>query len=232
MQQITIPQRRTVARVFTEIARKSYYRARYYDPQAGRFLSEDPIGFSGGGNFYEYGQNGPIDESDPDGLSPTGKDRWYGYNNDDFHKWFHRCWKQPGDPDADKGGIKEAYEVWNSIGRPKNGNCGGGEPNQKTQNNQNNQKKKDCGCNQKTNFEYQMDEDSNRYMQHLWEDILIGDFALAVVGTAGAAGLLGESCIGGAGGAGGAARPPAAPVPIRPPAPPVPKSAPPLPKAA
>jgi RHS repeat-associated protein len=25
-----------------------YYRARYYDPKAGRFISEDPIGFAGG----------------------------------------------------------------------------------------------------------------------------------------------------------------------------------------
>jgi len=30
----------------------SYYRARYYDPAAGRFLSEDPVEFQGGINFY------------------------------------------------------------------------------------------------------------------------------------------------------------------------------------
>ena len=29
-----------------------YYRARYYDPAAGRFISEDPIGFFGGLNKY------------------------------------------------------------------------------------------------------------------------------------------------------------------------------------
>ena len=29
-----------------------YYRARYYDPAAGRFLSEDPVEFQGGINFY------------------------------------------------------------------------------------------------------------------------------------------------------------------------------------
>jgi RHS repeat-associated protein len=29
-----------------------YYRARWYDPPVGRFISEDPIGFEGGTNWY------------------------------------------------------------------------------------------------------------------------------------------------------------------------------------
>jgi len=36
-----------------------FYRARYYDPATGRFLSEDPIEFAGGANFYPYVQNDP-----------------------------------------------------------------------------------------------------------------------------------------------------------------------------
>ncbi len=37
-----------------------YYRARWYDSQQGRFMSEDPIRFAGGLNLYAYVQNDPI----------------------------------------------------------------------------------------------------------------------------------------------------------------------------
>jgi RHS repeat-associated protein len=46
----------------------AYYRARYYDPKLGRFLSEDPIGFLGGPNFYAYALNRPTNLVDPLGL--------------------------------------------------------------------------------------------------------------------------------------------------------------------
>ncbi len=45
-----------------------YYRARYYDAKLGRFLSEDPIGFLGGKNFFEYVRNSPAVFTDPEGL--------------------------------------------------------------------------------------------------------------------------------------------------------------------
>jgi len=44
-----------------------HYRARAYDPSIGRFLQEDPIGFSGGINFHTYVQNNPINLVDPNG---------------------------------------------------------------------------------------------------------------------------------------------------------------------
>jgi len=45
-----------------------YNRHRYYDPRVGRFISRDPIGYSGGINFYHYAPN-PVLWVDPSGLS-------------------------------------------------------------------------------------------------------------------------------------------------------------------
>lgn len=45
-----------------------YYRARYYDQTAGRFISEDPTGFKGGVNFYPYVTNDPANQTDPMGF--------------------------------------------------------------------------------------------------------------------------------------------------------------------
>ena len=47
-----------------------YYRARYYNPTTGRFLSEDPIGLRGGTNLYAYAGNNPISFRDSFGLKP------------------------------------------------------------------------------------------------------------------------------------------------------------------
>jgi hypothetical protein len=44
--------------------------ARFYDPESGRFLSADPIGFEGGDvNLYVYVGNNPVNYSDPSGLT-------------------------------------------------------------------------------------------------------------------------------------------------------------------
>jgi RHS repeat-associated protein len=45
-----------------------YYRARYYDPLWGRFLSEDPDRLSADINFYRYVGNSPANWEDPSGL--------------------------------------------------------------------------------------------------------------------------------------------------------------------
>ncbi len=46
------------------------YRARYYDPNIGRFISEDPIGFAGGqADLYAYVYDSPTNMIDPIGLA-------------------------------------------------------------------------------------------------------------------------------------------------------------------
>jgi RHS repeat-associated protein len=45
-----------------------YYRARYLDPRLGRFISEDPIGFEDGPNFFAYVGSNPALFVDPWGL--------------------------------------------------------------------------------------------------------------------------------------------------------------------
>ncbi|WP_083953766.1 RHS repeat-associated core domain-containing protein [Thauera butanivorans] len=59
-----------------------YNRFRYYDPDIGRFVSQDPIGLAGGINAYQYAPN-PVAWVDPFGLtgerppnlSPSGAGR-------------------------------------------------------------------------------------------------------------------------------------------------------------
>ena len=45
-----------------------YNRFRYYDPDCGRFVSQDPIGLNGGNNLYQYAPN-PSGWVDPLGLA-------------------------------------------------------------------------------------------------------------------------------------------------------------------
>jgi RHS repeat-associated protein len=46
-----------------------YYRLRYYDPETGRFLTPDPMGFAAGDtNLYRYVFNNPTNLTDPYGL--------------------------------------------------------------------------------------------------------------------------------------------------------------------
>ena len=55
-----------------------YMQARYYDPAVGRFLSVDPVGPSPGGLFhfnrYDYADNNPVVNIDPDGRYTCSKD--------------------------------------------------------------------------------------------------------------------------------------------------------------
>ncbi|MGA2800997.1 MAG: RHS repeat-associated core domain-containing protein [Verrucomicrobiota bacterium] len=50
-----------------------YMRARYYNPYLCRFLNPDPLGFSGGLNFYAYANGNPVSYLDPFGLGAVGE---------------------------------------------------------------------------------------------------------------------------------------------------------------
>jgi len=93
-----------------------YYRARYYNPTWGRFISEDPIGLTGGPNLYRYVWNNPVNYTDPRGVAP--KDQKFGLP-DDFWNWYHASGnKSPGDPDLNKEEADAEYAEWCRLGKP------------------------------------------------------------------------------------------------------------------
>jgi len=84
---------------------RKYYRARYYDPKIGRFVSEDQIGLAGGSNPYAYVGDNPTTFTDPFGLydpsPPAGfgagvMDMWRNYRRMQARGWsgadkYYRC---------------------------------------------------------------------------------------------------------------------------------------------
>jgi RHS repeat-associated protein len=86
---------RYTAREFDSETGLYYYRARYCDSTTGRFLSEDPIGFEAGANFYSYVQNDPQDWVDEDG---TQRDRSTTGRPDGTPNPFKKLTPDPDDP--------------------------------------------------------------------------------------------------------------------------------------
>ena len=89
-----------------------YYRARYYDAENGRFISEDPIAFEAGdANLYRYVGNNPGNGTDPMGLDDIRELRegsnsiiwmrevWFGYD----WRWESLGWR-------DKNGVVKFYD--------------------------------------------------------------------------------------------------------------------------
>jgi len=57
-----------------------YYRARYYNPEIGRFLQTDPIGYGDGMNLYRYCESNPLLWTDPSGEMTSWA--WFGFISD------------------------------------------------------------------------------------------------------------------------------------------------------
>ena len=94
-----------------------HLRARYYNPNTGRFISEDPMGFAGSGpNLYAYVGDDPINAIDPFGLSGwltiySSGTFGQGYMGLGYHSWISYT------PD---GGYATTYGTYgnNPLGLP------------------------------------------------------------------------------------------------------------------
>lgn len=102
-----------------------HYRARFYDPNLGRFISEDPIGFGGGDiNLYGYVWNNPGSFTDPMGLDGWGNDTadWmddrieYSRNwwQGDQQDWWRNGWVNTGADLA--SGSADMFRVGSGLG--------------------------------------------------------------------------------------------------------------------
>ena len=64
------------------------FRARWYAPELGRWLSPDPIGLEGGLNLYEFCRNAPVNFRDPYGEDIADYNWDWLYNTSDFAAGF------------------------------------------------------------------------------------------------------------------------------------------------
>ncbi len=73
-----------------------YLRNRWYDPQTGRFLTQDPIGLAGGVNLYSYAGSNPVTFTDPFGLCPKNDEACANRKADEVSRTSdQRTWVNP-----------------------------------------------------------------------------------------------------------------------------------------
>jgi RHS repeat-associated protein len=95
-----------------------FYRARYYNPTLGRFISRDPLSgaeFSQGTNLYAYCRNNFLNATDPTGMCLLdGTLTLYGYyGSDALTQDF-----QNGIQTADTSGLSAPQISFNNSGNP------------------------------------------------------------------------------------------------------------------
>jgi len=86
-----------------------YYRARYYDPGTGRFVSEDPLRWKEGPNFYAYVAGNPVRFTDPTGKACCPADCPSG-------QWFLNS--GIGGTLSAIGGMSMSWGDYQCVGRP------------------------------------------------------------------------------------------------------------------
>lgn len=96
-----------------------YFRARWYSPEIGRWLSKDPIGISGGLNLYAAFGNNPVNFVDPLGESISGN--YYGAGGGYYDPGYVNSGSGAGGSGSGGGG--------SPVGNTNNGNFGYGGPN-------------------------------------------------------------------------------------------------------
>ncbi len=83
-----------------------YYRARYYDPEIGRFLQRDPLDYVDGMNLYEYVGNSPVLLNDAFGLVSTGDGTKWAILGTPLIPFGHNSIYRTLSADADEKGCK------------------------------------------------------------------------------------------------------------------------------
>ncbi|MBX9802004.1 MAG: hypothetical protein K2Y04_04475 [Caulobacteraceae bacterium] len=99
------------------------YRARYYDPALGIFLSMDPIGTNDDPNLYGYVANDPVNRSDPTGMFWQDRNAYVGgrpisdgpLNNG--HMYIATNARYRGDPEARiySAGPRGSEGIWGPL---------------------------------------------------------------------------------------------------------------------
>lgn len=84
-----------------------FVRNRWYDPEGGRFVNEDPAGFAGGANLYTFADNDPVNGRDPSGLD------------------FLSCYYTPGYEESTANGTISYAGYWTCYGGGGDGGGGG-----------------------------------------------------------------------------------------------------------
>jgi RHS repeat-associated protein len=79
-------------REFDSLTGLQFSRARWYDANLGRFISEDPIGLAGGIDLFAYVNNNPVNLTDPQGLEPNVIDHLFGDGGVFTRQTFSELW--------------------------------------------------------------------------------------------------------------------------------------------